>query len=219
MPTATDTQLVTHDNWTLRVRAASQAPERILLMLHGWTGDENSMWIFTRDSPAHYHVLAPRAPYPADKGGYSWRELKPGTWGWPTVSELRPAAEALRHLVDEIAAKSGLDATTFDVMGFSQGGAMTALLAMLFPYQVRKAAVLSGFVPAGADELVAAQPLTGKTLFVAHGAHDKLVPLERAQQSMAALEQAGAQINFCAAEVGHKVSADCLRGLQSYFTD
>jgi predicted esterase len=31
------------------------------------------------------------------------------------------------------------------------------------------------------------------------------------------LENAGAQVSFCEAEVGHKVSADCLRALQSFF--
>jgi hypothetical protein len=33
------------------------------------------------------------------------------------------------------------------------------------------------------------------------------------------LEQAGAQIVYCEAEVGHKVSADCLRALETFFKD
>jgi hypothetical protein len=34
---------------------------------------------------------------------------------------------------------------------------------------------------------------------------------------MSLLEQAGAQITYCESEVGHKVSADCLRALETFF--
>jgi predicted esterase len=44
-----------------------------------------------------------------------------------------------------------------------------------------------------------------------------MVSIERAQQEVSLLENAGAQVSFCEAEVGHKVSADCLRALQSFF--
>jgi phospholipase/carboxylesterase len=215
--TETDTHLLTYNNWTLRVRHAAQNPARLMLLLHGWTGDENSMWVFARSLSPHYWMLAPRAPFTAEQGGYSWRELKSGTWGWPTLNELRPAADALIRLADNLSISMNVDASTFDVVGFSQGGALTSLLCLLYPRRVRKAAILSGFVPDGMDDLFSRRPLTGKSIFVAHGSNDNLVPLERARLSMQKLEQAGAQINFCEAEVGHKVSADCLRGLQAYF--
>jgi predicted esterase len=44
-----------------------------------------------------------------------------------------------------------------------------------------------------------------------------LVPLERARGSIEMLEGAGAQVTFCEAEVGHKLSAECLRSLRSFF--
>ena len=31
-------------------------------------------------------------------------------------------------------------------------------------------------------------------------------------------KRAGAQVDFCEAEVGHKVSADCLRALETFFS-
>jgi len=34
---------MTYNGWTMRVRHATQEPARFLLLLHGWTGDENSM--------------------------------------------------------------------------------------------------------------------------------------------------------------------------------
>lgn len=209
---------MTYNGWTMRVRHAAQQPARFLLLLHGWTGDENSMWLFARNFPEHLWIAAPRAPHKAQEGGYSWRPLLPGTWGLPSLSDLQPAAENLLRLIDEFCPSIGVDAAQFDIAGFSQGGALTNTLALLYPQRIRRAAVLAGFMPGGVDDLLARRVLQGKPFFVAHGARDNLVPLERAQHSVELLEQAGAQVTFCQAEVGHKVSADCLRSMESFFS-
>ncbi|NOY99884.1 MAG: hypothetical protein GXP40_11915 [Chloroflexi bacterium] len=211
--------MLTYNAWTLRVRRARDIPARLLLLLHGWTGDERSMWGFVRHFSQDYWILAPRAPHPAEEGGYSWRELKPGTWGVPTFDELRPAADALVSFLDEWSASVSVDVSRFDVIGFSQGGALANTLSMLYPHRVRKVGVLAGFVPPGVDGWVSRQPLKGIPFFVAHGTQDKLIPFERSRQSVGILEQAGAQVSFCQSEVGHKVGADCLRALEAFFED
>ena len=211
---------MTYNGWTMRMRNAVQEPARFMLLLHGWTGDENSMWIFTRNFPEDMWMTAPRAPHPSREGGYSWRPLNSvhdDDWGLPTLSDLKPAADSLIRLVDDVSASIGVDATQFDVAGFSQGGALTNVLTLLYPQRIHKAAVLAGFMPAGTDELISRRVLNGKQFFVAHGIQDKLVPLERAQQSIELLEKAGAQVTFCEAAVGHKVSVECLRGLETFF--
>ena len=220
MPDAINTHQMTYNGWTMRVHHAAQEPPRFLLLLHGWTGDENSMWIFTRRLPADLWIIAPRGPHAAKEGGYSWRALpsaQASDWGLPTLSDLRPAAEGLVRLVDEVSASIGVDATQFDVAGFSQGGALTNVLSLLYPQRIRKAAVLAGFMPGGVDDLLERRVLAGKQFFVAHGTQDNLVPVERARESIELLERAGAQVIFCEAEVGHKVSADCLRSLEAFF--
>jgi phospholipase/carboxylesterase len=219
MRVLSDSQLVQFQSWTLRLRPAAEAPARLMLMLHGWTGDENSMWVFGRDLPPQYWLFAPRAPHNAQPSGYSWRPFVEGTYGRPNLEALRPSADALIQLVDEYSASEGIDSAQFDVMGFSQGAAMTNLLTLLYPQRIRKVGVLAGFVPSGVDELIEQRPLAGKPFFVAHGTQDELVPIERARQSVALLEEAGAQVTYCEAEVGHKVSADCMRALKQFFQD
>jgi len=206
----------------MRVRHAAQEPARFMLLIHGWTGDENSMWIFTRKFPDNLWIAAPRGPHASEQGGYSWRPLRSlqdADWGLPTLSDLKPAADALIRLVDDYSASVGVDATTFDVAGFSQGGALTNVLTLLYPERIHKAAVLAGFMPDGTDDLIDRRVLVGKQIFVAHGEKDNLVPFERAQRSIELLERAGAQVTFCDADVGHKLSADCLRGLETFFTE
>jgi phospholipase/carboxylesterase len=191
----------------------------LLVLIHGWTGDENSMWVFTRRLSPAYWMIAPRAPYSADTTGFSWRPPELGTFGRPSLELLKPSAERLIQLIDEYAASVKLDAQQFDVIGFSQGGAMTSALGALYPQRVRKMGVLSGFVPYEMETIIASRPLSGKNIFVAHGTRDETVTIERARASMALLEQAGASITYCEDEVAHKLSSKCLRALETYLAD
>jgi len=43
--------------------------------------------------------------------------------------------------------------------------------------------------------------------------------VDRARASIGLLEKAGAQITYCEDEVGHKLSAGCLRALEDYLKD
>jgi phospholipase/carboxylesterase len=190
-----------------------------MLLLHGYTGDENSMWVFARDLPPQYWMVAPRAPHFTDPSGFSWRPIHADTFGRPSLDQLRPSAEALIQLVDTYAASAGIDASVFDVMGFSQGAAMSNLLAFLYPQRIRKTGILAGFVPSGLEELVSKRPLDGKPFFVTHGTKDEMVTIDRARASIALLEQAGAKVTYCEDEVGHKVSVTCLRALREFFAD
>ena len=224
---AGNTTLEVFGDWTLRVRQPAQTPAHLILMLHGWTGDENSMWVFARNFPTNCLLLAPRGLHSAAEGGYSWRLPRADSFGRPSLDDLRESAEALVRLVDAYAAKAcvepsrsvRVDASQFDVMGFSQGAALSNVLTCLHPQRIRKAGILAGFMPSGMEEVIAKRPLAGKAMFVSHGTQDNMVPIDRARASMSLLEQAGAHITYCESEVGHKVSADCLRGLEVFFKD
>ena len=218
MQAATNTELISFGDWTLRVRATESKSPRLLVLLHGWTGDENSMWIFTRGLSPDYWMIAPRAPHVADSNGFSWRPSQAAAFGRPSLEMLLPAAAGLINLIDEYSASVKLDARQFDLMGFSQGAAMTNVMGMLYPTRIRKMGVLAGLVPAGLEELISQKPLAGKKIFVAHGTQDQMIPVDRARASMALLEQAGAQIDYCEDDVGHKLSASCLRALENYLS-
>ena len=219
MQTAPDTEIIALDGQTLRVRKTTESPSRsrILLLIHGFTGDENSMWVFTRELPSYYWIVAPRAPYATERGGYSWRPNQTSELGLPGFDELRAAAEALIHLIDAYRSSAGIETDALDVMGFSQGAAMSSLLAFLYPDRVDKLGILAGFVPSGLDALAEQRLLEGKLVFVAHGIRDETVPIERARASIRILEKAGARVTYCEDDVGHKLSITCLHALQKFF--
>ena len=218
MQTQTTTETIEFNGWTLRIRSSETENPRLLLMIHGWTGNENSMWVFTKKFPADYWIIAPRAPHPADPQGFSWRPPQPSTFGRPSLETLSPSAEALIRLVDEYSASVKVEAQQFDAIGFSQGAAMVNVLGMLYPKRVRKMGVLAGFVPSGLEAYADKRVLEGKRIFVAHGTQDEMVPIDRARASMEVLEQAGASITYCEDEVGHKLSSTCLRALENYLS-
>ena len=216
-----NTSLITFKDWTLRVRESTSTASRLLLLIHGLTGDENVMWIFARDLAPEYWMVAPRAPHPSGmaQGGYSWRAAQTEAEDLPTLDELRESADALLGLVDEYSASVSIDASTFDVLGFSQGAAMASILAFLYPQRLGKVGMLAGFVPSGLEELTSQRPVEGKPFFVAHGTRDETIPIERARASVEILEKAGAKVSFCEDAVGHKISVNCLRALKTFFTE
>jgi phospholipase/carboxylesterase len=220
---APDAELIQLDGWTLRIKKSTLQTPRLLLLLHGLTGDENSMWVFARDLPTSYEIIAPRAPYTAQPFGYSWRPMQNAELARPTREQLHPSAEAVIRLVDSYQASVKMEAGSerrhkFDVMGFSQGAAMSNMLAFLHPNRIRRVGILAGFIPSGLEEFASQRPLEGKPFFVAHGTRDDMVPIDRARASIEILEQAGAQVTYCEDEVGHKVSLPCLRALREFMT-
>jgi len=208
----------TFEDWTIRVQSPAKKPVQVMVMLHGWTGDEESMWLFTKNLRDDYWLIAPRAPYSAPQGGFSWRPLAPSSSFPPTYEQLQPSAARLNDLIDRWEIANSVEVSQVDMMGFSQGAAMTVTFALTYPQRLRKFAVLSGFTPGGIDNLISTRPLKGKSAFLAHGLSDEMVPIDMARQTQAFLEQAGAGVTFCEAKVGHKVSADCLRALGSFFS-
>lgn len=217
MPTVIDAELHEFRDWKFRFRPATNEPSRIVLLLHGWTGDENSMWVFSRKLSANNVVLSLRAPFKTPGIGFSWREIEPETWGLPGINDLCSAADGLISFVDDWSTSVGKNANQFDLIGFSQGAAISYVLALLFPERIRAMAALSGFLPAGAESLLARRPLEGKLIYITHGRQDEIIPVEQARKDVRLLEDSGARVIYCESDGGHKVSVDCFTGLTEIF--
>jgi len=185
-----------------------------IVLLHGWTGDETSMGVFTPALPADHWLIAPRGPYVTQPRGFSWRQYQAGTW--PTLEGFRPVMDDLWRLLSATNFPQ-VDFARLTVMGFSQGAALTYALALAFPQRVAAFIGLAGFLPDGAETLADGLPLQGKRAYVAHGSQDEIVPIERARQAVQTLRQAGAEVDYCEHEAGHKLGTECYRGLRTFF--
>jgi phospholipase/carboxylesterase len=189
-------------------------PFPVFVMLHGWTGDENSMWIFSSRLPSNAILVSPRGLFESPLGGFSWYPKLDKTW--PVLSDFEPAVLALTDVLTKEHIPAG-DFSQLRMLGFSQGAAFVYSFALKRAKRLRAIAGLSGFVPEGAASLSDECPLKDIAVFIAHGTKDQLVPVDRARQGVLVLQQAGAVVSYCEHEAGHKLNADCFRSLQNFF--
>jgi phospholipase/carboxylesterase len=210
-------QAIEIDGWKMRVQIpAGDGLHPLIVLLHGWTGDENAMWIFASRMPPDAILLSPRGLFPAELGGYTWQKNQARVW--PQVDDLLPAVDRLLSILT-LGNFPSADLAKVSLVGFSQGAALAYSLGLLHPGRLSSLAGLSGFMPEGVDRLLSTQPLQGKRVFVAHGNQDELVPVERARLSVELLKQAGAQVTYCEHQVGHKLGAACFRSMQAFFCE
>jgi phospholipase/carboxylesterase len=205
---------VSLNGWVMRIHhPAGNGPFPVLLLLHGWTGDENSMWVFVPRMPENSLIIAPRGCYPTKAGGYSWHpEInKP----WPWIHDFQPAVDQLMQEISSSNFPLG-DFSALHMVGFSQGAALVYSMAILQPERIATIAGLSGFLPDGASSWLEPERLHGLPVFIAHGSEDELVPVELARKGVEVLESAGADVTYCEDSVGHKLSAKCFRGLEAF---
>ncbi len=207
------------NNWTYRLReSANKSSDRVLLLLHGWSGDENSMWVFAKDIPKDYWVISLRAPYSAGEMGYSWRNgIKDRSWELPKISDFHPTLENLAIFLAEWAINNSVNLKTIDLIGFSQGAALICASLLSSSLNIDKAACLAGFMPGEGINIARPGLLTGKRIFVSHGIGDEIIPLNLGQEMVNILKFAGAEVDLCEEEVGHKVGIQCYKGLKKFF--
>jgi phospholipase/carboxylesterase len=210
-----DDGIISVNNWVMRIqRPVGEGPFPVLLMLHGWTGDENSMWIFSPRLLKNAILIAPRGIYKSKGKGYSWHPESSKPWPW--AIDFMPAVEALINTISSSNFPDG-NFSELHIIGFSQGAALAYTIATMHPEHVASLVVLSGFLPDGASVLLNPNRLRGLPVFVAHGTEDVLVPIERARMSVGLLEDAGATVVYCEDNVGHKLSAKCFHGLEAFY--
>ena len=207
------------DEWTIKLREpeiVEQAP--VVLLLHGWTGDENSMWVFAKKLSEKALLVAPRGLYPsrhANLAGFSWVEET--LVKWADRQDFEFGIGRLNALIDQLSKRYPANFETLNPVGFSQGAALTGAYLLSYPEKVRKLAMLSGFLPAGVSPSDA--DLADVDIFIGHGSLDATVPEEKAQEANLLFQAAGGNVRYCLTEVGHKLGADCFRAFNHFFKD
>ncbi len=216
-----DLRVFTISGWSLKAFAPTAVgARRPLLLIHGWTGDENSMWVFGSQLSPDRLMLAPRAPHPSQHpkyGGYSWVASRAGQWA--SVTELAPAVAGLEALVGALESEyPETDFSRLDVAGFSQGAALAAAFTRSSPGRVGRLAMLAGFLPEDFADGLPPDTFRDLPVLIAHGTQDETVPVAMARTAQTVLAGAGATVTYCESEVGHKLGANCLRAFKEFFS-
>ncbi|HET8747363.1 MAG TPA: carboxylesterase [Ramlibacter sp.] len=101
----------------------------------------------------------------------------------------------------------GVPAHRIVLGGFSQGCAISLLTGLRHPERLAGIMGLSGYLPL-ADKTAAEATAAGRQtpVFLAHGTHDEVVALERAEASRDALQALGCEVEWHEYLMGHAVS-------------
>ena len=164
------------------------------------------MWVFEHALPQGWAIAAPRGAYRSARGGYSWTENP----GFGRLAAFGEAARRLTVWIGPTSARLGSDPRNILWIGFSQGAAV-AFSAVLQGAAARGIASLAGFLPEETTPLP-----SGLRVFWAHGRRDEDVPFARAQADVDRLRSQGAHVEFCDANVDHRVGAACLTALRRW---
>ncbi|MBI1877709.1 MAG: dienelactone hydrolase family protein [Chloroflexi bacterium] len=197
--------------------ASSSWPAPVVVMVHGWKGDETVMWIFKQAVPPGVAIITPRAPLAVGDGGYGWFQHENSELE-PQPDSLWAGRDHLQVFLAYLPQQYPVDPARMVLMGFSQGAAICNTLALTQPGQVIGVASLAGLIPGIVTETAQAD-LGGLPVFIAHGTRDETVPLAGARQAREIYTRLGAQVTYGEYPTGHKLTTQGMADLKRWLAE
>lgn len=192
-------------------------PHPTVVMIHGRSGTEDVMWVFSRSVPRDWLLVAPRAIKEDPQGNYSWRLRQEDEW--PTLAQFDEAVDVALEFIQALPELYGADLDHLYLMGFSQGAALAFAIAMRHPQLVRGVAALVGFLPMECDDLVAAGALDRMPVLMLVGKQDPRIPYERSLSCAHTLHLAGADLDFHEYDMGHRLNREAMADLRQWWRE
>lgn len=175
------------------VRAATVPAQGLVVLLHCVGSNERSLQALAHGLDPRLQVLLPRGPLAFAADAFGWFTVQFGANG-PVIDPAQ--AEASRRLliayVRDQQAQRGIDAAHTLVAGFSQGGIMSAGIALTAPQVAQQFAILSGrILPEIAPHIPADIARRGVQGLILHGRDDSKLPFALATDASARLQALG----------------------------
>lgn len=173
--------------------------EATLLVLHGTGGDENDLIGLARELAPTAPLLSPRGKVLENGAPRFFRRLAPGVFD---LEDLRTQAADLARFVQGAAQQYGLDRDQIYALGYSNGGNMAAALLLLYPEILAGGVLLRAMMPLEPQPL---PHLKGRSVFLAAGRQDPLIPPGSVETLAQRLRQAGADLELRWQPGGHSL--------------
>lgn len=161
---------------------------------------------------------APMRPVTINNGYVmrAWYDIVPGDLEGnvrlPDAKGIRESQAQIEALIAREAGR-GITADRIVLAGFSQGGAITLQAGLRHAERLAGLLVLSSYLPLAETVAAEAAPANRDVpVFMAHGAYDPVIPLDRAVRSRDALQQLGYAIAWHEYPMQHSV---CMEEIQA----
>lgn len=191
-------------------------PTATILILHGLGADGNDFVPIAEqldlEEVGPVRFVFPHAPVmPVTiNNGYrmrAWYDIFAFDAGAPQDEAGLRRSQALVEGLLQREKERGIPADRIVIAGFSQGCAMALLAGLRHPERLAGICGLSGYLPLADKTAAEAHPANKQTpIFLAHGTHDEVVALERAEASRDALQALGYPVEWHEYLMGHSVT-------------
>jgi phospholipase/carboxylesterase len=183
-------------------------PRRCVILLHGVGSNEANMADLATGMRPDTLVILARGPLTLGPGQYAWFRVA-FTANGPSINaeEAEHGRQTLVHFVQQVQLKYGIAAQDTVIAGFSQGGIMSASVALSAPESVAGFGLLSGrILPELEPHLASRERLTTLKAFVGHGEQDNTLPVTWAHRSDKLLTELGVPHSLHLYPMGHGIS-------------
>ncbi len=196
---------------------APATPTQLLVLLHGVGGNETHLLDLATGVDPDTLVVLVRGPLPMGPTQFAFFNVNfSGTGPRINPEQAEHSRQLLIALLLQLQQQHGITPAQTVIAGFSQGGIMSASVALTSPESLRAFGLLSGRILPELEPVIASQErLATLRAFVSHGEQDGVLPVHWAQRSDALLTQLGVQHTLHLYAMDHGISA----GMQKDFVE
>lgn len=172
---------------------APVAPTSLLVLLHGVGGNETNLANLAAGVPTDTLVVLPRGPLQLGAGQFAWFRVAFTAAGPQIVAdEAEASRRTLIDFIGQLQAAHRITSQRTVVAGFSQGGIMSASVALSAPDRVSGFGVLSGRILPELEPVIAARErLASLNGLILHGRDDSKLPVIWAERADNWLDRLG----------------------------
>jgi len=183
-----------------------QAPRPLLIALHGYEGNKESMMALSQKINSRDFIIA---SVQGPNGFFVRSEGEPNKpkigFGWmmqyKAEETIRLHHETLRSIIEEIAAKYSIDRSAIFLLAFSQSVSLNYRFAFTYPGVVRGVIAVCGGIPGDWDMDKYYNSETD--LLIIAGETDEFYPLERTRTFKDVMARRSPSVEFRSFPVGH----------------
>lgn len=194
-------------------------PTSLLILLHGVGGNESQLAELARTAGRDVLVVLPQGRLAFGPGQFGWFRVAFTPSGPHIVPEEAEASRlALIQWISALQRQHDIPPSRTVVAGFSQGGIMSASVALTAPESVAGFGVLAGrILPELEATLAASERLRNLHGFIGHGLHDSKLPVTWAARADAWLTQLGVAHTTRLYPVDHTFSAEMRADFEAWY--
>jgi phospholipase/carboxylesterase len=204
--------------YRLRPAQAESTKAPCLLLLHGVGSNEAGFIEMARQMDPRLVVILLRGPLVLAPGRFAWFQVS-FTPSGPAINaaQAERSRATLLDFIGQLPASHGVDPERIWIAGFSQGGIMSASVALTAPSRVAGFGVLSGrILPEVLPQVEHGPALQQVKAFVSHGVHDETLGIHFAHHARQVLTGLGVPLAYSEYAAGHALDGAMISDFQRW---